>query len=97
MPRKSWRILEHTNAHSSFERLISLLERSGKGSHQAVWTKSPYLVWSYHSALYAEILLRRLRVEIENGASKRKVLRLVEDYHDRATDAQGYKHLASRL
>lgn len=57
------------------------------------------LIWcgAINSALYAEILLRRLRVEIENGASKRKVLRLVEDYHDRATDAQGYKHLASRL
>ncbi|MGC2195016.1 MAG: hypothetical protein WA628_10110 [Terriglobales bacterium] len=70
------------------ELLISVLERSGKGLHQAVWTRSPYLVWSSHSALYAEILLSRLRIEIENGASKRKLLRLVEDYHDRiATDA----------
>lgn len=80
------------------ELLISALERSGEGLHQAVWTRSPYLVWSYHSALYAEIQLSRLRVEIENGASKRKLLRLVADYHDRiATDAPGYKHLASRL
>jgi sugar-specific transcriptional regulator TrmB len=80
------------------ELLISVLERSGKGLHQAVWTRSPYLVWSYHSALYAEILLSRLRVEIEDGASKRKLLRLVEDYQDRiATDAPGYRHLASRL
>jgi len=80
------------------ELLISVLERSGKGLHQAVWTKSPYLVWSFHSALCAEILLSRLRVEIENGASKRKLLRLVEDYHDRiATDAPGYKRLASQL
>jgi hypothetical protein len=80
------------------ELLISVLERSGNGLHQAVWTKSPYLVWSYHSALYAEILLSRLRVEIENGSSKRKLLRLVEEYYDRiATDAPGYKRLASRL
>lgn len=80
------------------ELLISVLERSGKGVHQAVWTRSPYLVWSYHSALYAEILLNRLRVEIDNGASKRKLLRLVKDYQGRiATDAPGYKHLASRL
>jgi HTH-type transcriptional regulator, sugar sensing transcriptional regulator len=80
------------------ELLISVLERSGKGLHQAVWTRSPYLVWSYHSALYAEILLTRLRVEIEHGAGKRKLLRLVEDYRDRiATGAPGYKHLVSRL
>jgi hypothetical protein len=80
------------------ELLISVFERSGRGLHQAVWTRSPYLVWSYHSALYAEILLSRLHVEIENGAHKRKLLRLVEDYHDRiATDAPGYRHLASRL
>jgi sugar-specific transcriptional regulator TrmB len=80
------------------ELLISLLERSGKGLHQAVWTRSPYLVWSYHSALYAEILLSRLRVEIENGSGKRKLLRLFEDYHDRiVTDAPGYRPLASRL
>jgi sugar-specific transcriptional regulator TrmB len=80
------------------ELLISVLERSGKGIHQAVWTRSPYLVWSFHSALYAEILLSRLRVEIENGAGKRRLLRLVKDYHSRiATDAPGYKRLASRL
>jgi sugar-specific transcriptional regulator TrmB len=80
------------------ELLISVLERSGNGLHQAIWTKSPYLVWSYHSALYAEILLSRLRVEIENGAGKRKLLRLMEEYHDRiATDTPGYKRLASQL
>jgi sugar-specific transcriptional regulator TrmB len=80
------------------ELLISVLERSGNGLHQAIWTKSPYLVWSYHSALYAEILLSRLRVEIENGAGKRKLLRLMQEYHDRiVTDAPGYKRLASRL
>jgi sugar-specific transcriptional regulator TrmB len=80
------------------ELLISVLERSGKGLHQAVWTRSPYLVWSFHSALYAEILLSRLRVEIENGASQRRLLRLVKDYHGRiATDAPGYKRLASQL
>jgi hypothetical protein len=80
------------------ELLISAVERSGRGLHQAVWTRSPYLVWSFHSALYAEILLSRLRVEIENGASKRKLLRLVEDYHGRvATDSPGYKRLASRV
>jgi hypothetical protein len=39
-----------------------------------------------------------LRVEIENGAGKRKLLRLVEEYHDQiATDAPGYKRLSSRL
>jgi hypothetical protein len=55
-------------------------------------------VWSFHSALYAEILLSRLRVEIENGAGRRKLLRLMEDYHDRiATDAPGYKRLVSQL
>jgi sugar-specific transcriptional regulator TrmB len=80
------------------ELLISVLERSGRGLHQAVWTRSPYLVWSFHSALYAEILLSRLRVAIETGASKRKLLRLVKDCHGRmATDAPGYERLASRL
>jgi sugar-specific transcriptional regulator TrmB len=80
------------------ELLISVLERSGKGLHQGVWTRSPYLVWSYHSALYAEILLSRLRAEIENGADKRKLLRLIEDYYHRiAMNAPGYKRLASRL
>jgi sugar-specific transcriptional regulator TrmB len=80
------------------ELLISVLERSGKGLHQAIWTRSPYLVWSYHSALYAEILLSRLRTEIESGAGKRKLLRLIEDYHHRiAMDAPGYKRLASQL
>jgi sugar-specific transcriptional regulator TrmB len=80
------------------ELLISVLERSGNGLHQGIWTKSPYLVWSYHSALYAEILLSRLRTEIENGVGKRKLLRLIEDYHNRiAMDAPGYKRLASRL
>jgi hypothetical protein len=79
------------------ELLISVLERSGKGLHQAIWTRSPYLVWSFHSALYAEILFSRLRVEIENGASRRKLLRLIADYHDRiATDAPGYKRLRSQ-
>src|SRR5258708_40261257 len=29
------------------ELLISVLRRSGKGLHQAVWTRSPYLVWSF--------------------------------------------------
>jgi hypothetical protein len=58
----------------------------------------PYLVWSYHSALYAEILLSRLRGEIENRVGKRKLLRLIDDYHNRiAMDAPGYKRLASRL
>jgi sugar-specific transcriptional regulator TrmB len=80
------------------ELLISVLERSGKGLHQAVWTRSPYLVWSFHSALYAEILLSRLRVEIARGASNRKLLQLVKDYDGRAAiDAPGYKRLASRL
>lgn len=80
------------------ELLISVLERSGNGLHQGIWTKSPYLVWTYHSALYAEILLSRLRGEIENGSGKRKLLRLIDDYHDRlAMDAPGYKRLASRL
>jgi HTH-type transcriptional regulator, sugar sensing transcriptional regulator len=80
------------------ELLISVLERSGNGLHQAMWTRSPYLVWSYHSALYAEILLSRLRFEIENGAGKHKLLRLMQEYHDRiATDAPGYERLASRL
>ena len=75
-----------------------MLERSGKSLHQAVWTRSPYLVWSFHSAFYAEILLSRLRIEIQNGAGKRKLLRLVQDYHSRiATDAPGYQRLASRL
>lgn len=55
-------------------------------------------MWSFHSALYAEILLSPLRIEIDKGASKRKLLRLVESYHDRiATDAPGYKRLASQL
>jgi sugar-specific transcriptional regulator TrmB len=80
------------------ELLISLLERSGKGLHQAIWTRSPYLVWSYHSALYAEILLSRLRAEIESGASRRKLLRLMQEYHARvAIDAPGYKRLVSQL
>ena len=80
------------------ELLISVLERSGNGLHQGIWTKSPYLVWSYHSALYAEILLSRLRGEIENGVGKRKLLRLIDDYHNRiAMDAPGYKRLASQL
>jgi sugar-specific transcriptional regulator TrmB len=80
------------------ELLISVLERSGNGLHQGIWTKSPYLVWSYHSALYAEILLSRLRGEIENGVGKRKLLRLIDGYHNRiAMDAPGYKRLASRL
>jgi sugar-specific transcriptional regulator TrmB len=80
------------------ELLISVLERAGRGLCQGLWTRSPYLVWSYHSALYAEILLSCLRVEIENGSGKRKLLRLIEDYHHRiAMDAPGYKRLASRL
>jgi HTH-type transcriptional regulator, sugar sensing transcriptional regulator len=80
------------------ELLVSVLERSGKGLHQAIWTRSPYLVWSYHSALYAEILLSRLRAEIESGASKRKLLRIMQEYHQRvAIDAPGYKRLASQL
>ena len=80
------------------ELLISVLERSGTGLHQGIWTKSPYLVWSYHSALCAEILLSRLRGEIENGVGKRKLLRLIDDYHNRiAMDAPGYERLASRL
>lgn len=79
------------------ELLISVLERSGKGLHQAVWTRSPYLVWSFHSALNAEILLSRLRVEIEKGASKRKLLQLIKGHHNQiATDAPGYRQLASR-
>jgi sugar-specific transcriptional regulator TrmB len=80
------------------ELLVSVLERSGRGVHQAIWTRSPYLVWSYHSALYAEILLSRLRAEIESGASKRKLLRIMQEYHQRvAIDAPGYKRLASQL
>jgi sugar-specific transcriptional regulator TrmB len=80
------------------ELLISVLERSGNGLHQGIWTKSPYLVWSYHSALYAEILLSLLRGEIENGVGKRQLLRLIDDYHNRiAMDVPGYKRLASRL
>lgn len=80
------------------ELLISVLERSGKQVYQAVWTRSPYLVWSFHSALYAEILLSQLRIEIENGASKSKLLRLFELYRDRlVTDAPGYRRLMSRV
>jgi sugar-specific transcriptional regulator TrmB len=79
------------------ELLISVLERSGQGLHQAIWTKSPYLVWTYHSALYAEILLSRLREQIQSGAEHRKLLRLIADYHkDFALNAPGYKRLAVR-
>ena len=77
------------------ELLIGLLERSGGGLHQAIWTRSPYLVWSYHSALYAEILLCRLTLEIVNGASRDELLRLISDHHDQiAIEAPGYKRLA---
>jgi sugar-specific transcriptional regulator TrmB len=77
------------------ELLISVLERSGKQVYQAVWTRSPYLVWSFHSALYAEILLSRLRIEIENGASQSELLRLFELHRDRLiTEAPGYRRLS---
>jgi sugar-specific transcriptional regulator TrmB len=77
------------------ELLISVLERSGKQVYQAVWTRSPYLVWSFHSALYAEILLSRLRIEIEKGASKSQLLRLFDLHWERVVaDAPGYQRLS---
>jgi hypothetical protein len=47
--------------------------------------------------LYAEILLSRLREQIQSGAENRKLLRLIADYHrEFALNAPGYKRLAAR-
>jgi hypothetical protein len=53
------------------------------------------LVWSFHSALFAEILLSRLRIEIEKGASKSQLLRLFDLHWERVVaDAPGYQRLS---
>lgn len=78
--------------------LIALLERSGPGLHQAIWTASPYLAWTYQVSMFSEILLARLEEDIHKGASKAKLLRLIRDYRKAyIQDAPGYRSLPSKL
>jgi hypothetical protein len=42
------------------EHLLAYLTADGNGVHQAVWSRSPFLSWVYHGAVWSEIVLSQL-------------------------------------
>ena len=42
------------------EHLLAYLTADGNGVHQAVWSRSPFLSWVYHGALWSEVVLGQL-------------------------------------
>jgi hypothetical protein len=45
----------------------------GKSVHQAVWSASPIVSWSFHSLAHSDLLLSLLVPMIKSGASNRRL------------------------
>jgi HTH-type transcriptional regulator, sugar sensing transcriptional regulator len=77
------------------EHLIAFL---GKDVLQAVWSRSPYLSWIYHSGLWSEMVASRLGMAIDEGASApamQRMRRLMNRFL--SPDVRGYQQLRLRL
>lgn len=74
---------------------IAYLSRDGV--HQAIWTASPWLSWTYHSALASEISLAAVAHEIDRHGSIDRARRVLEELRELlALDAPGYRAAIER-
>ena len=79
------------------EHLVALLSSDCKSVHQAIWTRSLYLSWVYHSALSCEAILGALHGAIERGASSDELRAALNELLAlKAVDAPGYQALLRR-
>lgn len=74
---------------------IAYLSRDGV--HQAIWTASPWLSWTYHSALVSEISLAAVSHEVERHGSIDRARLVLEELRELlALDAPGYRAAIER-
>lgn len=81
------------------EFLLSFLSGNGEGVQQAVWSRSCYLAWVYHSAFQWEILGAAIQEALGREPADAPALRdLVRDFERyRALEAPGYRRIAESL
>jgi sugar-specific transcriptional regulator TrmB len=81
------------------EFLLSYSSVDGTELHQALWSRSPYVSWAYHSALTSEIGEARLVEALDRNATKaelRRVLAANQMLRTAATGADGQRRVAPR-
>ena len=80
------------------EHLIAFLSPDGSAVRQAVWTRSLYLSWVYHSAHSAGFALAAVRRAALSGADGPEMRRILDEYSRfLMTGAPGYRHLRRRV
>jgi len=80
------------------ELLIAFLAHDDSAVHQAVWSGSPYLAWTYHSALSAELILNVMEELVEQGVTTERLRsELTRLQHLRALRAPGYHELVNEI
>lgn len=60
------------------QHLAAFLERHGKGVHQAVWSRSPFLGFVHHNGLATELALTEVFAKLQADAGRKQLLRAVE-------------------
>jgi sugar-specific transcriptional regulator TrmB len=82
----------------SQEHLLAFLTVDGQGVHQAVWSKSTYISWVYHSGIISEWLLADVRRRIEEGATSEAIREVINEFAEGPLpDPLGYGVLMRRF
>jgi len=80
------------------EFLIAFLTPDGASVHQAIWSGSPYLAWTYHSALSSELILNILENLVEQGTGTKQLRsELTRLQRLKASSAPGYHELVAEI
>jgi HTH-type transcriptional regulator, sugar sensing transcriptional regulator len=80
------------------EFLIAMLSVDGTRLHQAIWTRSEYLSFIYHSSLTAELVMTALETKLAEGAPRRALLETLAQHRRHSSAAlPGYRTLFDRL
>jgi len=80
------------------ELLIAFLAPDGASVHQAIWSGSPYLAWTYHSALSSELILNILENLVEQGTGTKQLRsELTRLQRLKASSAPGYHELVAEI
>jgi sugar-specific transcriptional regulator TrmB len=80
------------------EHVLAFLTEDLQAVHQAVWSRSAYLSWVYHSAVAAEVVLGELACLIEEGASASALRRALRRFPALCkSDLPGYQELIHRF
>lgn len=80
------------------ELLLAFLSNDKAVVHQAIWSKSEYLSWTYSGALASEMILTSLQQMIDQGAPSERLQKVLEKYARlRPVDTLGFKSIIRRF